>query len=123
MMSTPPPYFSSYATFSQFIASDSELFLYRNFQTLSSRNLLYLQSQLTELENRLREFDEDDAEQLNNEILLSAKCWETFSTRAKEHPREAERMEVIQEIRVKMKEYRKLSYVWDTALHCTRVKC
>ena len=106
--STPSPQFSSYATFSQFIASDTELSLYRNFQTLSSRNLLYLQSCLIELENRLKEFDEDDSDHLNNDILLSAKCWETFSARAKEHSREGERMEIILQIQVKLKEYRKL---------------
>lgn len=108
MMSTNIPRFSGYATFSQFIVSDSELSLYRDFQALSSRNLLYLQSRLTELEKKLKEFDEEDSEQLNTEILLSAKCWETFSARSKEHPREKERMETILEIQVKMKEYRKL---------------
>ncbi|KAH7410584.1 hypothetical protein BKA64DRAFT_357892 [Cadophora sp. MPI-SDFR-AT-0126] len=101
----PPPLFSSYATFSDFIASDTELSLYRNFNTLSSRNLLYLQSCLIELENRLKEFDQEDSDQLDNDVLLSAKCWETFSARAKEHPREAERMEIILDIKVKMKEY------------------
>jgi hypothetical protein len=99
--------FSSYESFSQFIASDNELSLYRNFRTLSSRNLLYLQSALTELENRLKEFDRADAEQGDIDILLSAKCWETLSAKAKEeHPREAERMEIILGIQKKMKEYR-----------------
>lgn len=107
-MPSPPPLFSSYATFSKFIASDNELSMYRNFRTLSSRNQLYLQSSLTELENQLKEFDEEDSKQPDdNDVLLSAKSWETFPARAKEHPREAERMEIILDIKVKMKEYRK----------------
>ena len=109
-MATPSAGFSNYATFAQFIASDPELSLYRNFQSLSSRNLLYLQSSLTELENRLKEFDEEDGEQLNNDILLSAKCWETFSSRAQEHPREEERMEVIKQIQGTLKDYRKSEF-------------
>lgn len=107
-MSSPhAPVFSSYATFSQFIVSDTEPSLYRNFHTLSSRNLLHLQSCLIELENRLMEFNEENSENLNNEILLSAKCWETFALRAKEHSHEAERMEVFKEIQIKTKESRK----------------
>ncbi|PMD58331.1 uncharacterized protein K444DRAFT_664437 [Hyaloscypha bicolor E] len=104
-MPSTPPIFSSYAAFSAFISSDTELSLYRTFHALSSRNLLYLQSSLLGLENRLKELDEEDLKGLNINNFFSAKCWETFSDRAKEHPREAERMELIMMIKKQIKEY------------------
>ncbi|RSL82724.1 hypothetical protein CDV31_016906 [Fusarium ambrosium] len=104
MTETDSP-FSGYATFSSFAASDPELSIFRGFQKLGSRNLLYLQSELLELENQLREFDQDDAQKADLDIMLSSKCWEVFSARAQEQPREAERMEVIRRIRELTKEY------------------
>jgi hypothetical protein len=104
MAETHPP-FSGYATFSSFVASDPELSIFRGFQQLGSRNLLYLQSELLELENQLREFDQDDAQKADLDVMLSSKCWEVCSARAQEQPREAERMEVICRIRKLTKEY------------------
>ncbi|EEU48239.1 uncharacterized protein NECHADRAFT_75615 [Fusarium vanettenii 77-13-4] len=97
--------FSGYATFASFLASDPELSIFRGFQQLSSRNLLYLQSELLELENQLKEFDQDDAQKADLDVMLLSKCWEVFSARAQEQPREAERMEVISRIRTLTKEY------------------
>lgn len=106
MMGGRTPALSSYASFSDFVASDHELSIYRAFKVLGSRNLLYLQSSLLELEHRLKEFDKEDSESMNIDDLLTAKCWETFAAKAKERPREAERMEVIEEIRARLSEYR-----------------
>jgi hypothetical protein len=112
-MPSTPPIFSSYAAFSAFMSSDTELSLYRTFHALSSRNLLYLQSSLLGLENRLKELDEEDLKGLNIDNFFSAKCWETFSDRAKEHPREAERMELIMMIKKQIKEYRMSLVFWS----------
>lgn len=97
--------FEAYPSFADFIASDPELSVYRRFDGLSSRNLLYLQSELLDLQTQLADFDEEDLNEKNGDVILSAKCWETFATRAEEHPRENERMETIRRIRVVMKEY------------------
>lgn len=99
---------SGYATFSEFIASDPELSIYRSFLALTSRNLLYQQSELLALEHRFREFDEDDSKSSANlDILLSAKCWETFANNAAHgEPRESERLETIKELRTRLREYR-----------------
>ncbi|KAI2768045.1 hypothetical protein F4815DRAFT_498336 [Daldinia loculata] len=74
--------FSGYATFSDFIATDPELSIYRTFLALNSRNLLYRKSELIALERKFREFDECDNKESNLDILLSTRCWETFATRA-----------------------------------------
>lgn len=101
------PKYHAYSSFAEFIASDPELSVFKRFDYLSSRNLLYLQSELLDLQAQLRDFDEDDYNGEDGEILLSAKCWETFAARAEEpqHPREKERMETIRKIRILMKEY------------------
>lgn len=97
--------FDAYPSFADFIASDAELSVFKRFDGLSSRNLLYLQSELLDLQAQLHEFDIEDYNEKTGEVLLSAKCWETFAARAEEHPRENERMEVIRKIRPLMKEY------------------
>lgn len=94
-----------HAAFADFIASDDELSLYKSFNRLGARNILYLQSELLELEAQLNEFDEQDAIEGDYDVLLSTKCWETFAARAQEHSREKERMEVIRKIRDLTKEY------------------
>ncbi len=96
---------SGYASLSEFIASDPELSIYRSFKTLGSRNLLHLQSSLLALERELDELDAEDAQQMDMDLLLSSKCWETFQVRAREHPREAKRMELTDRIKVTTKEY------------------
>ncbi|KAI0848531.1 hypothetical protein F5Y00DRAFT_87929 [Daldinia vernicosa] len=98
--------FSGYATFSDFIATDPELSIYRTFIALNSRNLLYQQSELIALERKFEEFDECDNKESNLDILLSAKCWETFAARtAANKPHEAERMEAIKDMQTKLKVY------------------
>ncbi|KAI1803484.1 hypothetical protein F4811DRAFT_525060 [Daldinia bambusicola] len=100
------PGFSGYGSFSDFIATDPELSIYRTFLSLNSRNLLYQQSELLSLEKRLREFDECDNKESDLDRLLSAKCWETFAARAAaDKPHEAERMELIKDMQTKLRAY------------------
>ena len=102
--------FESYSSFADFIASDPELSVYRRFDRLSARNLLYLQSELLELQAKLAGLDEEDYGEKNGDVILSAKCWEIFASRAEEHAREGERMETIRKIRALLKEYREEKY-------------
>lgn len=96
---------SGHRGFSEFIASDDELSVFRRFKVLGARNLLYLQSSMMELEARLKELDMQDTRDMNMDVLLSTTCWETFSAKACEAPREAERMEVIKQIKKATDEY------------------
>lgn len=98
-----------YASFAHFISSDPDLAVYRRFNHIVARNLLYLQSELADLERRLREFDAEDyrEEKLGNmDHILSTRCWSTFSARAQSPSREKEKMELILRIRALVKEYR-----------------
>lgn len=96
---------SGHRGFSEFIASDDELSVFRRFKVLGARNLLYLQSSMMELEARLKELDMQDTRDMNMDVLLSTTCWETFSAKACEAPREAERMEMIKQVKKATDEY------------------
>ena len=97
--------FHSYSTFADFIATDDELPIFRRFDRLNARNLLYLQSELITLEAQLQTLDGEDDKDGSMDVMLSAKCWETLLMRAEEHPHEIERMELIRKIRTVIKEY------------------
>ena len=93
-----------------FIASDKgkTTHIYRRFERLGARNLLYIQDELAELENRLDEFDREDARQpreekksLRNYSLLMDRVAEEDSDE-----REYQRLKLILKIRERMKEYR-----------------
>lgn len=111
----PIEYLNGFSTFAAYITSDSELAIYRKFDFLSARNLLYLQSELIALEAELKEFDAHDLKEEKKEnmnVMLSSRCWEIFEKRARDSNRaESERMRVILRIRVLMKEYREYHIV------------
>jgi hypothetical protein len=101
-----------FAGVATFIASDKEhsTSIYRQFQKIAARNILYLQSELRELELRQEEFDRDDA---NGDLdaTQAAMDWQEFCDRARDpdDDRARERMQLVKDIREKVKEYRKSS--------------
>jgi hypothetical protein len=101
--------FHSYSTFADFIATDDELPIFRRFDRLNARNLLYLQGELIALEVQLQALDDEDAKNGSMDVMLSAKCWETLLLRAEEHPHETERMELIKKIRTVVRQYSRCS--------------
>jgi hypothetical protein len=90
---------------------DNETFIFRKFDELTARNLLHLQSQVIVLEAKLKKYDEEsrDNEELNKSLL----AWETFERRANDgnYPEETDRMELVKEIQVKLKDYRQSSQI------------
>jgi hypothetical protein len=66
MAMSPTPQVSSptrldgFPSFAEFIAKDSDAAIYRKYEHLSARNLLYLQSELHELEGQLQGLDLQD---------------------------------------------------------------
>lgn len=86
---------------------DNETFIYRRFDQLSARNLLYLQSELLALERRLEQLDAETAKSADMELKDSARRWEIFSKNAENRVEERDRMNLVFEIRAKIKEYHK----------------
>ena len=94
-----------YPSFAQFIATDSDAAIYRKYGHLSARNLLYLQSELHELEAQLQQLDLEDAKDINNEAAQKvAREWVHCND---PNNQAACRHKVLQEkIRLKVREYR-----------------
>ena len=102
-------YIKGFSSLVAFIASDRDKStqIYRRFDYLSARNVLLLQSELAELEARQRELDIADT-RATVEEKRSARNWRALKERAADpdNVRERERMEVVEEIQRKIKEYR-----------------
>ena len=92
---------------------DNESLVFRKFDRLSARNLLHLQSQIIELEARLEKYDRETTQSRDLDLRLSARRWETLVTNAKDKGKaeEKKRLELYEEIQVKLKQYRKESLI------------
>ena len=55
---------------------DNEAFVFRKFDDLAARNLLYLQSELLHLEGRIQDMDERDAASDDMALKDVARTWE-----------------------------------------------
>ena len=108
-------FINGYASLAAFMASDRDrsTSIYRRFDRLSSRNLLYLQSELVELEAQQDVLDAQDAGNINaaTEDIGSARHWRTLVARSNEaaNVREKEQLRLALEIRQKLKEYSRIS--------------
>ncbi|PVH70378.1 hypothetical protein DL98DRAFT_540902 [Cadophora sp. DSE1049] len=107
-------YLQGFADFSQYVASDLSLSIYRKFSTLGARNLLYLQTELQLLELELNELDReekttiaesnDDDEKIDTEI--AARSWELMLAHAEDgDEKQMRKLQKIHKIRKVMKEY------------------
>ncbi|KAL2038991.1 hypothetical protein N7G274_008331 [Stereocaulon virgatum] len=112
-------YIKGYPSLAAFIASDKDksTAIYRRFDRLSARNLLYLQSELVELEARQDELDAEDRNRTTGE-KASTRDWEILKSKAREanNVNEKERMELVLEIRGKIKEYREAILLESTLI-------
>src|SRR5271154_1371889 len=83
-------YISGYASLANFIASDADhsSVIFKRFDRLSARNLLYMQSELAELQAQQDEYDRDDAKASRETqswqlIKESARDWKAFEEGAR----------------------------------------
>ena len=77
---TRPARLEGYPSFAHFIARDGDAAIFRQYAQLSARNLLYLQSELHELEERLRNLDREDVKEVDNdEMRKAAREWRYYS--------------------------------------------
>lgn len=110
--SQPPEYLEGFAEFAQYLGSSSELALFRRFDVVSTRNLLYLQAQLLSVEAQLEHQDDLDMKvsrlggDESMKVLLAAKDWASFRLQSKEDDIQNAKMETVMELRKLMKEYR-----------------
>ncbi|RDL30108.1 uncharacterized protein BP5553_10386 [Venustampulla echinocandica] len=87
---------------------DKSTTIYRRFDALSARNLLFYQAELAELEERQNQYDKEDRkarDQLNQASIECQHDWETFANYAKEVGRERSKMELAMKIRTTLEKY------------------
>ena len=102
---------SGYPSFADFIAADADAAIYRKYEHLSARNILYLQSELHELEGQLDELDSLDVKErelCDEESQKVARYWRHYS--GADSARATKHRELQVKIRSKIREYRK----WDS---------
>ena len=104
----PPKRLFGFPSFAEFIARDKDAAIYRRFERLSARSLLYRQSELHDLEAQVEDLDREDAKDIDNEEAQQAAVdWRCFSTHAGGQARK--RRELQANINIKIKEYREWS--------------
>ena len=102
MSTQGPP--NGYALFSVLIARHPELEVYRRFRRLSSRNLLYLQSELFSIEAQLDQMDKNDREDELRLPISQRKAEAQLYDSLKQNP---QRMDLVMKLRCVVQEYRK----------------
>lgn len=94
-----------YPSFAEFITKDKDAAIYRKYEHLSARNLLYQQSELHQLEIQAAELDQEEAKNIENEeAQRAARLWSHYVDDQSEQGRA--RRALWDEIKVKMKAYR-----------------
>ncbi|KUJ13202.1 uncharacterized protein LY89DRAFT_651306 [Mollisia scopiformis] len=109
------------------IASDPDktTTIYRRFDKLSARNLLYLEAEIAELETLQNQHDEADLKSADSTTISCHSDWRKFQRCAGEqdahgefvHLRQKEKMELALRIKHKLKEYHEALAVHKTLLN------
>jgi hypothetical protein len=119
-------YNDGYPAFARWMAQDpdNETLIFRKFDSLSTRNLLYLQAELMDIQRQMFDLESQIAASRDVTLMQSVRQWETFveqatqampatmptgSTPLPSQPRpEIVLMDLVLSTRTKLKEYRKL---------------
>lgn len=110
-----PEYVAGYTDLSEFISSDPQLSIYRRYDRLATRNLVYLEAEMQLLEIRLQKIDEQELEltkaccqEEKESTEVEARCWEVFEQEAKkQQSRASVKMELAIKLKETVKEYGK----------------
>jgi len=99
---------SGYPSLAHFIASDRDrtTLIFKRYDELAARNLLYLQSELAELQAKQRAFDQEDST-ANLSIKQCARNYSDFEKAVKANEaKQKDRWKLMKDIRETLKEYR-----------------
>jgi hypothetical protein len=104
----PRNFINGFPSVAAFIASDPDhsFFIYNAFHRLSSRNLLYLEAEILDLQKQQDDLDFRDSRR-DPDVQQCLRSWTKLRTSG--DPDQVKRMELIEKIREKLKEYRKSS--------------
>lgn len=102
-----------YTAAAAFLASDpdNETLIFRKFDKLGALNLMYMQSEILELEKRFEELHQTVLKSDGMGVIEAASRWETLLEQCqRDEPKARERMDLILDLRKKLKEYRQSSF-------------
>ncbi|KAF4836142.1 hypothetical protein CGCSCA4_v012318 [Colletotrichum siamense] len=90
---------------------DNETLIFRKFDTLSAANLLYMQSEILELEKHLEHMHLNTVQSDDMDLKDAASTWETLVEQSRAGTTSfrqdaKKRMDLIRELREKLREYR-----------------
>lgn len=118
-MESKRQHLSGYPSLAAFIGSDRDrtTFIFKRFDELAARNMLYLQSELAELQWKQQAFDEEDLK-ADMATKQCARNYADFENAATQHQnsRQKERKELVKKIRCTLKEYRKALLLESTLI-------
>ncbi|KAF7511280.1 hypothetical protein GJ744_004845 [Endocarpon pusillum] len=105
-------YLASYASLAKFVSSDPDhsTAIFKTFDRLAARNLLYLQSELAEFQAQQDRYDEDDLKAGItshdwHKLRQSSRDWNALVENSKNDGRLRSRVQLAYKIRKKIKEY------------------
>jgi hypothetical protein len=100
----PKAFVAGFPSLAGFIARDEDraTSIFRSFRRISTRNLLFMEAELADLEERLDALDKQDRREGINGMKF-ARSWKLMSE--SDHPRQVRKKELIQKIRMLVKEY------------------
>jgi hypothetical protein len=89
---------------------DKSTTIYRRFDELSARNLLFYQAELAELEEQQKRYDEEDSAAKDKASIECQSDWNSFAKAASgtdvANGREAEKMRLAMKVRELLEKYR-----------------
>jgi hypothetical protein len=111
---TPPasaPALRGYPQLARFLSSDKSFFIFRRFDELAARNLLYMQDELSSLGEKLSALDRAE--------LMRRNPGDLYNLHSNRRDKNQQRKKLMKEIREVLKEYRK----WIYLLMANLLKC
>lgn len=90
---------AGYRALADFVSTDNVFRIFRRFDAMTVRTLLYLQDELCELEERLQALDDAD--------FASTDASDLISLHSRRNDKNVERKTIMADIQRKLKEYRK----------------
>lgn len=105
--------FGGYTAAASWLASDpdNETLVFRKFDDLAALSLLYMQSEILEMQKKVRDMHKATVDSYDMDLRDAARTWETLVLQSKpghDFRKDAkERMDLILDLRMKLKEYRK----------------
>lgn len=106
----PDEYLPGFEEVAAFISTEDEGGMYRRFRRLAARNVLYMQSELASLEDKLRRMDQGDKCKIDTPEGVNAfQCaidWDAMRRLEPTDDKARERLALVMDIRKLMREYR-----------------